>query len=227
MDTSGDAPTMKYSKLTSLCNKYRKKMKPVLKSSENQTRAARGILNSILTKRHTVDVSPVVPSWIQFAIPGNDTMYVVTNEDGGGQNIVMRLCVALFGSRLSKNKTKRNPSIAVRLAAALCDSTVHDAAKHFLSGKKTRDNQDQVSPVDLAFGCKILDILSSPSFHVERPDVMDNDDVDPHGKISPNQCDYQGKDINKAWILDTWKSYVKPKFKKTLTKWWENTGGGP
>ncbi len=120
MDKSGGQPKMKYQKLSRLCTKYWKKWKPVLRAKDNQTRATRGILNCILTNRHSVDVSALTPSLIKFATQDAETLLVVTNEDGGGQATAIRHCVSRLGSKISKTKAKRNPSLAVRLCAALC-----------------------------------------------------------------------------------------------------------
>ncbi len=107
---------------------------------------------------------------------------------------MIRLSVSRFGSQLSQVKSRRNPSLAVRLCDTFCEPKLLNASKHFLSGSLTRDDQDQATSVELAFAQEVLDIFSSSSFYVDRPDVMDNADVDPKGKIDPNNCEYHDKD---------------------------------
>ena len=51
--------------------------------------------------------------------------------------------------------------------------------------------------------------------------------IDGHEHIDPNDEDrimLEGRDG--AWFKASWKSYLRPKYRKTLARWWSDTGGG-
>ena len=218
-------PESKYSQIDKIAKQLWSNVKPVIKSSENTTRASRKISNCIVLKRQDTDVSLVVRSLHKYAKQGEEKMFVCNNDDDGGQGVIITMIVGQFKNKISVQKSKRDVSLAVRLCAVLCHPDNREAAKHFLSGKKHRGDMDQSAPVDIAFMQVLLGMFASDDFEVERPDVMDRDDHDPKGKVNPNECDYHGRDAK--WLLDCWNEYVKPKLKKAYNKWWKETGGGP
>ena len=82
---------------------------------------------------------------------------------------------------------------------------------------------DQSTATTIAFAQEVLEIFKDEELQVHRPGYMDNCDHDPHGRIDPYSCDYKSRDT--AWVLKTWKEYIRPKYKKALSKWCKETGG--
>ena len=83
---------------------------------------------------------------------------------------------------------------------------------HYLSGKWYRGDFDQCVPTDKAFAEDVLQTFKDPTLECYHPDYMDFDNHDPDRKIDPFNCDYKDRDA--VWLIDTWKKYTRPKYKK-------------
>jgi len=94
---------------------------------------------------------------------------------------------------------------------------------NYLKGK-SRGELDSSYSTSLALGEVILKLFESDDLVIDRPDMMDLPNHDPNHSITPEECDYMGRTAE--WILATWNTYIKPKYKKVLTKWYKQTGGG-
>ena len=84
---------------------------------------------------------------------------------------------------------------------------------------------DQASCPVSAFCEVAADKFRDASFRFKFPDKFSL--IDGHDNIDPNDEDritLQGR--VGAWFKATWETYLRPKYRKTLARWWSDTGGG-
>ena len=224
--SKGENRQMEYPKIKKLAGLIYRSIKDEVDGvPKNQTTATKAITNAIVRRRIQMDVSSVLPDLHSYVKKTADQMYIVANEADGGQHHIIKQCFAYFNSRLKKNKSKRTPSVGIRLASALMDPSIREEVAKYLAGRRSRDDQNQSDKPELNFWQKVLDIFSKITLFVPRPDVMDREDVDPMNKLDPNSCDFKNRDAK--WLKETWDTYLKPIYKKVLIKWFKDTGGGP
>ena len=130
----------------------------------------------------------------------------------------------MFQFGKSKPASQRNPSLAVRIVSCLCHSSIRGGVVNYLKGRKSRGELDSSYSTSLALGEVILKLFESDDLVIDMPDMMDLPNHDPNHSITPEECEYMGRTAE--WILATWNTYIKPKYKKVLTKWYKQTGGG-
>lgn len=190
------------------------------------TRTSELVESVATTLRNSWDIGDVIPEISQFA-PKNPIdlqMYIISNDKDGGQHHLVEMIKNHLQSKIVTKASNRNPSIAIRLCAALLHEDVRAGAAKYLAGKHLKDDQDQSGNTYVNWFQEVLDIFENPEFVVDRPDVVDGDDVDPDCRLDPNNCEYTGRDVK--WLIDTWKNYIKGTYKKVLQKWFKETGGG-
>jgi hypothetical protein len=223
-DSDDPSKGWKYPGIDQLGKAMWKGINSVLKDKKaNATRESKALSRAIALLRNEEDILSVAPSLQKHRVDGNDRIFVVSNDEFGGQKMI----IENYLNKFLQNKTKpskRDGSLAVRVIAALCHPDVRDGVKYWLRRKKTRTDQDQSHNTVLAFMEQVKEIFLDPDLEISRPDEMDLDDHDPKGKIDPMNCDFSGKDAK--WILDCYTDYIKPKLKKAFKKWYKNTGGG-
>ena len=84
--------------------------------------------------------------------------------------------------------------------------------------------QDQAVSSNLALFEKLLELYLDSSIDISRPPEMDL--VDPDFKINPCHPSLLEKGRDATWLMSTWLKYLKPFYKKFLSKWNKETGGG-
>jgi len=175
------------------------------------------MLSILVHLRNHMDVHEVLPE-LRAHLPStstNEKMYLIDNNASGN---------GMFQFGKSKPASQRNPSLAVRIVSCLCHSSVRGGVVNYLKGRKSRGELDSSYSTSLALGEVILKLFESDDLVIDRPDMMDLPNHDPNHSITPEECDYMGRTAE--WILATWNTYIKPKYKKVLTKWYKQTGGG-
>jgi hypothetical protein len=70
---------------------------------------------------------------------------------------------------------------------------------------------------------KAVDQFKDPTFIVPTPDGMDSADIT---GVNPNDEERIGFNRDDVWFLDTWRHYLKPKYKIAIKRWDTQTGGG-
>lgn len=226
MKTKKSKQVYEYKGLKTLAGAFYNKWKDskLINMGENKSRTVNSILSVLLRMRNAMDVHEVLPSLQSYALPGKEQMFIIQNDDTGGQEQIISACVARFGKAKKKASEARNASIAVRLAACLCHPSIRAAAKNWLAKKKDRNALDQSYSTELAFGELLLALFEDETLEIVRPDVMDLPNHDPNNLINPKTCEFKNRDVK--WILATWKEYLKPKYQMVLRKWYKQTGGG-
>ena len=227
VDKKSDEQLLKFPDVHKLAEKYYKHWTSKLKLDgldQNKSRCVAKIVAVLVSLRRHVDVYQVCNELKQYASDGVAKMYILTNDDMCGQEILTRQVLTKWCTLSIKKTDNRNPSVAIRAMAAFCLPKHRGAMSHYLSGKWYRGDLDQCLPTDKALAAAVLEDFEDKELAVRRPDYMDHADHDPERKIDPHNCAYEGRDA--VWLLETWTKYVKPKLKKALTNWYKETGGG-
>lgn len=217
---------MLYPKLDKIAAMSWKKLLTKISSKKNATEAKRALVQCLEMQRNHIDIVEALPSLRMYAIPEEEKMYVFRNDESGGQDLFLELCVTKYHKPTGSN-SKRDGNDAIRVCAAICHPSVREGAVNVLSGKKSRNQLDQSNNTYTAFFETVLEVFLDSDLEIPRPDVMDLDNHDPNNKLDPMHYDYKNKNVNAEWVSDTWFSYTKPKLKKAYGKWWMETGGGP
>jgi len=226
MNTNKSPPVMEYKELTKLVNAIYNKFKSskLIDLPKNKSRTIKKMLGMLVHLRNHMDVHEVLPE-LRAHLPStstNEKMYLIDNNASGGQERYVSNLVAKFGK--SKPASQRNPSLAIRIVICLCHQSVRAGVVNYLKGRRSRGELDSSYSTSLALGEVILKLFESDDLVIDRPDMMDLPNHDPNHSITPEECDYMNRTAQ--WILDTWNTYIKPKYKKVLTKWYKQTGGG-
>ena len=191
----------------------------------NKSRDGAVILSKIIQQRKHIDKIGVLPQLLPFAGDwDSDKMYLISNDETGGQRALISLCAAHYGMQQKKQESQRTPSLAICVVYCLCHPSLRKAAIFYLANRKNRGAMDQSIPSEIGFGELVLALFQQSDLDIPWPSVMDTDNHDPGLTIDPSDCNYQDRDV--AWILGTWTEYVKPKYKKVLTNWFKETGNG-
>eukprot|EP00984_Skeletonema_dohrnii_P033727 scaffold31240_cov189-Skeletonema_dohrnii-CCMP3373.AAC.1 len=146
---------------------------------QNKSRFENKLVGLIVKLRRHVDVHQLDDDLQQYAPVGAEKMYVLTNDENGGQEILTRQVLTKWCTAAVKKTANRNPSVATRAMAAFCLPKHRAAMSHYLSGKWYRGDLDQCSPTDKALAEEVLQDFKDPNLVIYRPDYMDNEDHDP------------------------------------------------
>ena len=90
--------------------------------------------------------------------------------------------------------------------------------------KSTRAECDRAVKTDLAWAHHCLVDHKNHNYVVPKPpNLLDEDLV---GGIDPNDKERMNMNCTAAWFLETWRGYVKIKYRAALNQWDTETGGG-
>ena len=91
---------------------------------------------------------------------------------------------------------------------------------------KNCQEQDQLNDTSIGGFDAILDSYNDSSLDIDRPPKIDADNVDPSKLVDPTTPRAPGTEDNAKWLEEVWSTYIKPKYKLILQKWYKDTGGG-
>lgn len=166
---------------------------------ENKFREIQAILAKIILLRKYVDISAVNQSLHKYARTDIDEaqMFILGhNNDVGGQDFFVRNLLPRIIKKPEPKESNRDGSLAIRAAYVFLLQKFRGGILKFLSGKWIRADYDQSMSTSEAFGEEALEEFVDNALTIERPEVMDNDDVDPDGLINPDDCDYKTRSVH-------------------------------
>jgi hypothetical protein len=176
--------------------------------------------------RKSRDKAAVPDEFRKFAIEGSETIFVINHDShNGGFNIPLSACLDHWQSQRKRDVDSRNPNDACRVAGILLLPEFRESVAKIMSEKKDRTMLDQASCPVLAFYEVAAQKFRDLSFRAAIPDKFTL--IDGHDSIDPNDEDriiLAGRDG--SWFKATWEVYLRPKYRKTLSRWWSQTGGG-
>jgi hypothetical protein len=193
---------------------------------KHPTDCKRQLALACVRARKSRDKATVPEEFRKYAVEGSDTLFLINHDLGnGGFNIPLSACLDHWQSQRKKDVDSRNPNDACRVAAILLLPEFRESVAKIMSEKKDRAMLDQASCPVSAFYEVAADKFRDASFRVKFPDKFSL--IDGHENIDPNDEDrilLEGR--GGAWFKATWETYLRPKYRKTLARWWSDTGGG-
>ena len=172
------------------------------------------------------DKASVPDEFRKYAPEGSDTLFVINHDLGnGGFNVPLSACLDHWRSQKKKDVDSRNPNDPCRVAAILLLPEFRESVAKIVPERKDCAMLDQAMCPVSAFYEVAADKFRDTSFLAQVPDKFSL--IDSHETIDPNDEDrimLAGR--NGAWFKATWELYLRPKYRKTLARWWSDTGGG-
>ena len=130
---------------------------------------------------------------------------------------------AYINSNVNKKEECHTPSDGVCMAAIMLAPKYSGTVQGIMGGVKDRTKCDQSTETTKAWAMDALKDFADPLFIVDQPDNIKEEDI---VKCDPNDFAHIGITRDASWFINTWKTYVKPKFKIAIGKWEKDTGGG-
>jgi hypothetical protein len=159
----------------------------------------------------------------------NDGQVYIINHDTtrGGFNVILDAMFSYWESKKSKSVSQRVPNDALRTAAILLDPDNRGTVSIIMSNKndQKRAHIDQATCPIQAFFNKAAADFTNVSYVAKSPAKQNL--IEGHESFDPNDVDritLSGRDGE--WFRKTWETYIRPKFRKALGKWFSETGGG-
>ena len=91
----------------------------------NKSKAYKAIVGIIVSLRLHMDLASVLPTLKIYASSKNaEKMYVLVNDDTGGQRKLILAVVKFFHSKQNVMVGQHNPSLAIRVAWCVCHNTL-------------------------------------------------------------------------------------------------------
>lgn len=217
-----------YPKLSKVAGKVYKLLKegkfPNL--AANKTRAAREITQSFIRLRKLLDTTQVDDVFKSFAKATSDEskVYIIRNDaEYFGFDLFLRNYSNHLASKVVQKQEDRTASDAIRVAAVMLAPENRKAVAGILSGVRDRAKSDQAVDPTKAWAMLAVEQFKDLDFVVPRPYEMDPQDVD---GIDPNDVSRITLDRTWQWFLETWRHYLKKKYKPAIRRWDKETGGG-
>lgn len=196
--------------------------------TKNVTRGRESLVAMILLARKRTDVTTLHPFFHKYAKDGQ--VYVLVNDPiNSGINISIKLFQNSIVDMLRKARTTRTCNDGLRLALTMLDSKYRDAIASIMTNRKERKHSDISGDYVLHFFEQLLvESFQNPSY--QPPQVPNHlfGEIDPDelSTWDPNDPKIFEVDRSAAWLVDTWKQYVRRKYKAALDRWNKETGGG-
>jgi uncharacterized coiled-coil protein SlyX len=225
-DPKSEQGKLKFPKLKTMSGKIYKQLKDcnLAGLSTNKQRGSEAILKSLLHLRKQVDKTELYPVLTKFAMPGSSQVYVLKNcNEFFGFDIFLSLFFNYLHGLGNKKDEQRSPGDAIRVAAVMLRPDFRGSVVGLLGGTRDRAKCDQSVEPAVAFSMAALSVYNDPFFVVEKPKTIDDDDIK---NCDPNDDERIDLERNAEWFISTWKTYIKPKYKKAIAKWDKATGGG-
>jgi len=222
----------KYLKIAKIATQIYKKLKetynPVAGLDGNVSRGMQVLAMEILQSRKHVDTCDTDKAFHQYG--NNGKIYIINN---------CTLCAGVdqavnnFQKQHEHNaKTRaahRTPEDGIRLCGVLFKQEYRAAVSGIMKNKKDRKKSDVPGDPTKSFFEKALADFVDIDFNVPTPkeDVWLSEQTDEYrDKWDPNSPSLFEHPRSADWLMDTWYTYVRPRYKKSLDKWNKETGGG-
>lgn len=219
-----------YDKVAKLSAHIYRKIKDLYKPKglgDNVSRGKIALMNDIINYRKAVDVAEVRIEFHPFAKDAK--VFLINNEVpfAGVDQSVERFQNHIEETVKAK-MTQRTPDDGMRCVAILLDPEFRGSVSGIMSNKKDRTKSDVPGDPTLSFFEKAVESFLDVCFIVKGPREEFMERFPEEDKIcwDPNSPNIMEHNRDGKWLMETWFGYVKPKYRKALTKWNKETGGG-
>jgi hypothetical protein len=193
---------------------------------KHPTELRRQMALACVRSRKRRDKGTVPESFRKYGSNGDHMVFVINhNEVNGGFNVPLMACLDYWYSQRKKDLDSRSANDGCRAAAVLLLQEFRDPVLKIMKEKRDRQMLDQATCPVAAFYEVAAEKFRDPSFVAPLPNKFEL--IEGHESIDPNDTDrimLTGRDGN--WFKGTWETYLRPKYRKALGKWWSETGGG-
>lgn len=219
---------MDYPKVKKMCGKLvdllQKSDFCEIPKKSNKHRNVHECVKRIICQRKHVDLIDVHEKFRPYA-GKNDKVYILRNDtEYWGFDLVLQDIVTHFAVKEIQKQNDRNGSDAIRVAAIMLLPENRGPVNNLLKGTKTtRAQSDQAVDPDLAWAIQAVETFKDPTFEVEVPHKINPDDIE---GIDPNDDQRICMPRDGKWFLNTWRHYLRKKYKDAIGRWDKDTGGG-
>lgn len=193
--------------------------------TNNASRGTNVIINTIITLRKLQDVATILPELRVYAKPQTPQMYIVANNlPFGGFNIVLNSLENLYTSKVKTSKVLRTPNDGLRVTGLMLLEKYRGTVSGMIKNTKDRKKSDQpMDPMDAFFEELAMD-FNDKTVIIQHPRLVT--ELEDSEMYDPNDESRIQHNRDGAWVKETWRSYVKPKYRNALKMWNKRTGNG-
>jgi hypothetical protein len=224
-------PVTTFPLIQKICTKIYQQIQAVYKPeglTKNITRGRESLASLVLMSRKLTDAMNLDLFFHPFA--KNGQVYTITNSSTHcGLDIPIKEFQATIVDQIKRAKSTRTCNDGLRLALTLLDPRYRDATSIVMSNRKDRIHSDINGDHVLHLFEQVLEeSFKNPSYHPPTPDNSLFGDIDDEevAQWDPNDPKIFEVDRDASWLMDTWKVYIKRKYKTALDRWNKETGGG-
>jgi hypothetical protein len=220
-----------FPKIRKLCSKIYTQIQAIYNPSgltKNVSRGKEALATLVLMHRKSQDVIQLDSFFHQFAKAGK--VYLITNNPSHcGLDIPIKEFQSSIVAQVVKNRSVRTPNDGIRLALTLLDPKYRESVAILMTNRKDRAQTDiNGDPTLHLFEQIFVESFDDPNYRPPQPDHSLFGDIDPneYKQWDPNDPKLFEVTRDASWLLDTWRTYVKRKYKSALDRWNKNTGNG-
>jgi hypothetical protein len=195
--------------------------------TKNVSRGAQALYKEIVLLRRHVDISETNLFFHSYGKDGQ--VFLITNEPKYcGVDLAVGNFQASVESFVKQKNSARTCNDGMRVASILLDSKHRESVSGVMSKKKNRAKADIPGDHVTNFYEVVRDDFMNQEYIATNPDdrYYNGFPEEEKGSWDPNSYAIFEVDRSAEWVRDTWESYVRPKYKRSLDKWNKETGGG-
>mmetsp|Transcript_121592 Transcript_121592/g.349491 ORF Transcript_121592/g.349491 Transcript_121592/m.349491 type:complete len:342 (-) Transcript_121592:231-1256(-) len=196
--------------------------------TKNATRGRDSLANCILLHRKLSDVTQLDVFFHKYA--KNGQVYTITdNPSHCGLDIPVKEYQSSIMDHIRKAKTSRTCNDGLRLSLTMLDTKYRGSIAAVMTNRKERRHSDISGDYVLHLFEEILvESFRNPQYRPPQPSRDQIGDIEEEelSQWDPNDPRIFEVDRDATWLLETWKTYVKRKYKSVLDRWNKETGGG-
>jgi hypothetical protein len=202
-----------------LCTKIYQQIQHIYKPdglTKNTTRGRESLAGFVIMARKLTDVANVDAFFHQFANK-NGLVYIISNtpKHSGLDIPVKEFQVATYNT-FKKARASRTCNDGLRLALTLLDPKYRASVTIIMANKKDRTQADIAGDPVVHFFEKIVDeAFKNPFYRPPQPSVTMFGGIDEteYSSWDPNDPKIFETDRSAEWLLETWKVYIRKKYK--------------
>ncbi len=179
--------------------------------------------NSFARLRKLFGTTEVAEEFRRFANTEGKVYIIRNDSEYFDFDVFLHLHACHLQSKIVHKQEDRTPSDATRVAAVMLAPENRAAVAGILSGVRDRTKSDQSVDPTKAWAILAVEQFKDSEFKVPKPDGMDPEDVE---DVDPNDIQRISLPRDSQWFMDTWKHYLKKKYKVAIKRWDTETGCG-
>ena len=228
---SRDAVTV-YPKIQKLCTKVYQNIQSLYHPdglTKNVTWGRDFLVNHVLMARKLAEITTLDVFFHPYSKNGGQVFIITNNPVHCGLNIAINEeFQGTMKSNLKKSKTSRTSNDGLRLSLALLDPKYREAVAIIMSNRKERVHSDISGDHVLHFFEELLLDFKDKNYSPPLPSrhLFGEINLQEVNAWDPNDPVIFELDRDASWLMETWKVYIRRKYKAALDRWNKETGSG-